>query len=186
MWPSQDLPDVEIGISYWKTLGLLVTNVVFWVMTAAALFGWLPFKAPDASVAAGYCGFMLFGVGTCMFTWQLLQPNRTVLVVNRYGVRDLRTSFNLIPWQSVGAIDTWQSRSSKYVVLRLTPAARDRFAAAGVLQAAMAFNKMFGLDGIPISATMLTVSAEELLSICNTYLAAARGSETESAVFPSA
>ncbi|MCP1842526.1 hypothetical protein ACVIHI_004557 [Bradyrhizobium sp. USDA 4524] len=187
MRPGDDLPDVEIGISYWKTLGLLVVSAALWLMTATALFQWLPFKAPaNVSAAAGYCGFMLFGVGTYMFAWQLLQPSRTVLVVNRYGVRDLRTSFNLIPWQSVGAIDTWQSRSSKYVVLKLTPAARDRFAAAGVLQAAMAFNKMFGLDGIPIRATMLTVSPEELLNICNTYLAAARGSETSSAAVPSA
>ncbi|PDT73710.1 hypothetical protein CO675_29355 [Bradyrhizobium sp. C9] len=188
MRPGQDLPDVEIGISYWKTLGLLVASAALWLMTSAALFGWLPFEAPaNASAAAGYCGFMLFGLCTCMFTSQLLSPNRTVLVISRYGIRDLRaTSFNLIAWQSVEAIDTWRSRSSTYLVLKLTPAAKDRFAAASLLQAAMAANKILGLDGIPIRASMLTVSPGELLDICKTYLAAARGSEIGPAGFPSA
>jgi len=43
---------------------------------------------------------------------------------------------------------------------------------------------MIGVDGIPIGVTALAVSAEELLEICGSYLAAARSLKTRP--FPSA
>lgn len=180
MRPGQDLPDVEIGISYWKTLGLLVVSAAAWLAIAAILFGWVPGKAPNTSFI-GYVSFMIFGVGTCAFTSQLLSPDSTVLVINRYGVRDLRTSLNVIPWQSVESIDIWRSADETCLVLKLTPAASERFATIAAARALMAVSKVCGLDGIPISANTLTVSPRKLLRICNTYLAAARGSETSPA-----
>ncbi|WP_050626748.1 STM3941 family protein [Bradyrhizobium viridifuturi] len=176
MRPGQDLPDVEIGISFWKALGLLVVCAVFWLGSAAILFGWIPGKAPNTSFI-GYVLFMITGVGACLCTSQLLSPNRTVIVINRYGVRDLRTSLNLIPWQSVESIDICRSTHETCVVLKLTPAASERFATMAAARGLLAISKVCGLDGIPISATTLTVSPGALLKICNTYLAAARGSE---------
>ncbi|MEN3349494.1 MAG: hypothetical protein V7632_3129 [Bradyrhizobium sp.] len=62
------------------------------------------------------------------------------------------------------------------MVLKLRPG---QSAATGVAGSLMdAANRMIGVDGIPIGVSALAVGAEELLEICNSYLAAARAMKT--------
>ncbi|MBR0869096.1 hypothetical protein JQ633_01910 [Bradyrhizobium tropiciagri] len=177
MQHNQYLPDIEIGISVWRTLALLAGSVAFALLGASVVFGWLSDGTPDTGfLVLSYLSIVLFGGGACMFAWQLSSPKRAVIFISRQGIRDARSSRTLTPWQSVEAVSIQRVRSQKFVVLKLLPGQTPSTGATGALMDAA--NKMIGVDGIPIGVTALAVSAEGLLDTCNTYLAAARAMKT--------
>lgn len=166
---------------------LLFGGVVLTLTCAAIVFGWFPGKTPETgTIVAGHLGLVFFGLGICVAIWQLLSPRAPVLFITRDGIRDTRSSWKFLPWQSVEAISTWQVRREKFLVVKVSPAAMGQSAATTAGRTLTALNKMVGLEGIPISTGTLAVDADELLATCNTYLAAARARKTRPAVSPSA
>ncbi|GKQ54716.1 STM3941 family protein [Bradyrhizobium sp. Ce-3] len=186
MRPGQYLPDVEIGNSFWRMLGLLFAGVALTLISTAIVFDRFSGKAPETgTVVAGYVGLVFFGLGACVAGWNLLSPKTPVLFITRDGIRDTRSSWKFLPWQSVEAISTWQVRREQFLVLKLSPAAMSQSATTTTGRTLIALNKMLGLEGIPISTGTLAVNADELLRTCNAYLAAARARKTRPVVFSS-
>ena len=168
MRPSQALPDLQIGSSYWQMLGIFGAS--FGVATACALMALnlLPGIELNASVVfAGRVGLVLFGLGTCKVALSLLQANKPVLFVSLQGIRDARTSKEIIPWNSIEAVSVSQLRFLNYVILKLRPNS-----APAEARAMAGLGKSYGVDGVTISPIGLTVKTAELFDICLKYRAA--------------
>jgi hypothetical protein len=69
----------------------------------------------------GYAGVVVFAVLTIRLIWLLPTERGPVLVVNPYGIRDLRIGDEFLPWDSIAAISAEESRGHKMIVLTPTP-----------------------------------------------------------------
>jgi hypothetical protein len=96
-----------------------------------------------------------------------------VVLVNNYGIRDLRIANEFILWDSVTDISACEHRGRKCVVLKVTPALEQRLFCDGTAKALA--NRAAGPDGIVIRPNGLETDFEALLAACRVHFAAARG-----------
>jgi hypothetical protein len=169
-----DLPDIiEIGYSWKRLLVLLAAAVILTAGCAAMAFHLFPDMRVDAFyTAVGYFGVLFFGFGILKMGWLLLTARGPVLFIDRNGIRDLRVSPNVIPWDAVEQIETGEVKKQAFVTLRVTPALEKQLVASGGKKLMAVANHALGVDGIVLNPSGLQVDAETLFEVCNAYRAA--------------
>jgi len=174
---SSQLPDdAEIGYCRSRLLPLIGLGAAMTLRSAAAAFGWPPFNGRDITHhVIGDVGVALFGLATAKCAWTLFAVKGPVVLVNNYGIRDLRIANEFIFWDSVTDISACEHRGRKCVVLKITPALEQRLFCDGTAKALLAANRAGGLDGIVIRPNGLETDLEALLAACRVHYAAASG-----------
>src|ERR1700760_104086 len=101
-----NLPDIiEIGYSWKRLLVLLAGGIVLTAGCAAMAFHLFPDMKVDAFyTAVGYFGVIFFGFAILKIGWLLVTARGPVLFIDRNGIRDLRVSQEIIPWDAVDQI----------------------------------------------------------------------------------
>jgi hypothetical protein len=172
---NPDRPDeVEIGYSSSRMLPLATLAATIMLLSASAAFDWLGDGGLGRYQAlAGYAGLVVFGAATCRLIWLLSAARGPVLLIGRYGIRDLRVANEFILWDSIAEVSTCEYRRRKFIVLKITPALEQLFTAKA-MQAMLHDNRAMGLDGIAISAGGLTADFGSLFDACTAYHMAAK------------
>ena len=168
------LPDViEIGYS-WKRLAILLAGgIALTAGSAAMAFHLFPDMQVDAFyTAVGYFGVVFFGFAMLKIGWLLLTARGPVLVIDRNGIRDLRVSQTVIPWDAVEQIGIGEVKRQQFVTLKVEPALEKQLVASAGKRLMRLANHAVGVDGIVINPSGLQVDAETLLEVCNAYRAA--------------
>ncbi len=169
-----NLPDnIEIGYSRKRLLVLLVGGIALTAGSAAMAFHLFP----DMQVGAfytvvGYFGVLFFGFAILKIGWLFLTARGPVLFIDRNGIRDLRISPNVIPWDAVEQIGIGEVRKQAFVTLKVTPALEKQLVASTGKKLMRAANHALGVDGIVINPSGLQVDPTTLLEVCNAYRAA--------------
>jgi len=173
---NPDTPDeVEIGCSSSRTLLLGALASTMTLLSASIAFDWFGDGGLDRYHAlAGYVGLIVFGAATCRLIWLLLPARGPVLLIGRYGIRDLRVANEFILWDSIVEVSTCEYRRRKFIVLKITPALEQQLFVSKARQAMLHANRAMGLDGIAISAGGLTADFGSLFDACTAYHMAAK------------
>jgi hypothetical protein len=169
-----NLPDIiEIGYSRRRLLVLLAGGIVLTAGCAAMAFHLFPDMHVDAFyTVVGYFGVLFFGFGILKMGWLLVSARGPVLFIDRNGIRDLRVSPNVIPWDAVEQIEIGEIKKQGFVTLKVTPALEKQLVASAGKKLMKAANHALGVDGIVINPSGLQVDAQSLLEVCNAYRAA--------------
>jgi len=112
---NPDTPDeVEIGYSSPRMLPLVALAATMTLLSASVAFDWFGDGGLDRYHAlAGYVGLIVFGAATCRLIWLLLAARGPVLLIGRYGIRDLRVANEFILWDSIADVSTGECRRRK-------------------------------------------------------------------------
>ena len=166
-----NLPDIiEIGYSWKRLLVLLAGGVALTACSAAIAFHWFPDMKVDAFyTVVGYFGVAFFGFAILKIGWLLLTARGPVLFIDRNGIRDLRISPNVIPWDAVEQIGIGEVKKQAFVTLKVTPGLEKQLVASAGRKLTKAANHALGVDGIVINPSGLQVDPETLLEVCNAY-----------------
>lgn len=167
---SPDLSDdLEVARSFapraWIGAGFILTFV-----SSSLAFGWWG-EVGNLEMVTGYGGMILFGVATCRLIWML--PERgPVVIVSRYGIRDLRIGNDFLLWDAIEEVSTGEHRGHKVVMLKLTPALQRQ--RCGIKSGRkMPFRRgEASADHIVVSPEGLTTSFDTLLQACQAFHAA--------------
>jgi len=169
-----NLPDIiEIGYSKRRLAVLLAGGVILTAGSAAMAFHLIPDTQVDAFyTAVGYFGVVFFGFAILKMGWLLVTARGPVLFIDRNGIRDLRVSPNVIPWDAVEQIGIGEIKKQPFVTLKVTPALEEQLVASAGKKLMKAANHALGVDGIVINPSGLQVDPPTLLEVCNAYRAA--------------
>ncbi len=169
-----NLPDIiEIGYSRKRLLVLLAGGIALTAGSAAMAFHLFPDMQVDAFyTAVGYFGTVFFGFAILKIGWLLLTARGPVLFIDRNGIRDLRVSSEIIPWDAIDQILIGAVRKQSFVTLKVTPAMEKQLVADTGKKLMRAANHAVGVDGIVINPSGLQVDPETLLEVCTAYRAA--------------
>jgi hypothetical protein len=173
---NPDTPDeVEIGYSSSRMLLLVALASMMTLLSASIAFDWFGNGGLSRYDAlAGRAGLVVFGAATCRLIWLLSAARGPVLLIGRYGIRDLRVANEFMLWDSMAEVSTCEYRRRKYIVLKITPALEQQLFISKAMQAMLHANRAMGLDGIAVSAGGLTADFEKLFDACAAYHMAAR------------
>ena len=171
-----NLPDIiEIGYSWKRLLVLLAGGIALTAGCAAMAFHLFPDMRVDAFyTAVGYFGVIFFGFVILKVGWLLLTARGPVLFIDRNGIRDLRVSQTMIPWNAVEQIGIGEVKKQAFVTLKVTPVLEQQLVASAGRKLMKAANHALGVDGIVINPSGLQVDPETLFEVCNAYRAAAK------------
>jgi hypothetical protein len=169
-----DLPDIiEIGYSWKRLLVLLVGGIVLTAGSAAMAFHLFPDTQGGVFyTAVGYFGVLFFGFAILKIGWLLVTARGPVLFIDRNGIRDLRVSQTVIPWDAIEQIGTDTVQKQAFVTLKVTPALEKQLVASAGSKLMRAANHAIGVDGIVLNPSGLQVDAQSLFEVCNAYRAA--------------
>ena len=100
---NSNLPDdAEIGYCRSRLLPLIGLGAAMTLLGAAVGFGWPPFHEGDITHRViGDMGVALFALATAKCAWTPFGAKGLVVLVNNYGIRDLRIANEFILWDSV-------------------------------------------------------------------------------------
>jgi hypothetical protein len=168
------LPDIiEIGYSRKRLLVLFAGGIVLTAGCAAMAFHLFPDMQVDAFyTAVGYFGVVFFGFAILKIGWLFLTARGPVLFIDRNGIRDLRVSPDVIPWDAIDQILIGAVRKQSFVTLKVTPAMEKQLVASTGKKLMAAANHALGVDGVVINPSGLQVDPETLFEVCNAYRAA--------------
>jgi hypothetical protein len=171
---NPEMPDdVEFGYSSSRMLPLVALAAMMTLLSASSAFDWFGDKSISRYHALGYVGLGFFGIAICRLIWLLFVAQEPVLLIGRYGIRDLRVADDFILWDSVADVSTCEYRRRKYVALKITAALERQLITTKSRQAMLNANRAMGVDGIAISADGLTADFDTLIGACTTHHAAA-------------
>jgi hypothetical protein len=158
-----DAPDIEIGHRPTHLVPLIALGFAMTLLSASLAFEM--WGELGGSTTAGSAGVILFGLATCRLIWMLPAERGAVVVVTRYGIRDLRIGNEFLLWDSIQTVSARESRGYAAVVLTLIPALRQQRTCLGARRGARNDEVVIGLDG-------LATDAETLLRVCRAFHAA--------------
>jgi hypothetical protein len=166
---NPDTPDeVEIGYSSSRMLPLVALAATMTLLCAIVAFDWFGNGGIGRYHAlAGYAGLFGFGAATSGLIWLLSAAKAPVLLIGRYGIRDLRVANEFILWDSIAEVSACEYRRRKFIVLKVTPALEQQLFTAKAMQAMLHANRAMGLDGIAIGG--LTADFGRLFDACTAY-----------------
>jgi hypothetical protein len=130
------------------------------------------FNNPTLVHAIGVTAVVFFGLCGVVGVRKLFD-SKPGLVLSSAGMLDRSSaaSERLIPWRDIERFDTYELHKQKFLVVKLV--APEKYVASGgaLMQALNRANmKMVG-SPIAISSNTLKISFDELVTLCNTYLA---------------
>ena len=155
-----DQPDLEIGHRTTHLVPSIAVGFAMTLLSASLAFGW--WGEFDGATAAGCASVILFGIATCRLIWMLPAERGPVVVVTRYGIRDLRIGNEFLLWDSIEDVSAREGRGCGAVVLRPTPALRQQ-------RVCLVGRRTMGhgaTDDVLISLDGLATDLETLLRIC--------------------
>ncbi|OAF13388.1 hypothetical protein AYJ54_44480 [Bradyrhizobium centrolobii] len=154
--------DLEIGqcASY---LPLLVAAGFAMTLLSASLAFDLWDGLGDYDTTIGYAGVALFGLATFRLIWMLPTERGPVVIVTRYGIRDLRIGNEFLLWDSIADVSAEDGRGHKVVVLTLTPALQRQFSCIRTKRAA---SRGTQADRLVIDPEGLATDFDTLLRAC--------------------
>ena len=170
-----DEPDLEIGHRATRLAALIALGFASTLLSASLAFGmWGEFEGATPS---GCAGVIIFGAVTCRLIWMLPAERGPVVVVTRYGVRDLRIDNEFLLWDSIEKVSARQGRGHSAIVLTPTPALKQQRICAcarrGMRRKATADDVVISLDG-------LATDVDTLLRMCKAFHAASeRGTASQ-------
>jgi hypothetical protein len=159
--------DLEIGYSASRLGPLIAVGFVMTLVSASLAFGWWS-GIGEHQATAGVAGVVLFGLATCCLIWMLPTERGPVVIVSRYGLRDLRIGNEFLLWDSIADVSDLECRGRRVIVLTLTPALQRQLSCvrAGCAAPSPA------ADHIVISPRGLATDFDTLLQACRTFHAA--------------
>ena len=112
----------DLEISPCRTLLRLLVAAGFamTLLSATLAFHWWD-GLGDYNTMVGYAGVVVFALVTMRLIWMLPTERGPVLIVNRYGIRDLRLGNEFLPWDSIARISAEECRGREMIVLTPTP-----------------------------------------------------------------
>jgi hypothetical protein len=149
--------------------GLLTTlsaGIAFHVLPDGHASGFREFVA--------YVGIVFFGLCTGVAVWRLLTVRGAVVTIKPEGIRDTRVAAELIPWNAITGISTWQYRGQRVMVLAVDPAVESRLTLTRIARWSRDPNRALGIDGVCVTATGLNIRYDSLLQTCLTQMQRAR------------
>lgn len=89
------------------------------LFSASLAFDWWgDFAGYDTTI--GYLGVVLFGPLTAWLVWMLPAERGPVVILNHYGIRDLRIGNEFLLWDSIADVSAEDCRGHKVIVLTPT------------------------------------------------------------------
>jgi hypothetical protein len=153
--------DLEIGYSASRLGPLIAVGFVMTLVSASLAFG-LWSGIGEYQATAGVAGVVLFGLATCCLIWMLPTERGPVVIVSRYGIRDLRIGNEFLLWDSIAEVSDLECRGRRVVVLTLTPA----------LQRQLSGIRTRCADHVLVSPRGLAADFDTLLQACRRFHAA--------------
>jgi hypothetical protein len=167
--------DIEIGYSSLRLLRLVGLGVIMTLLSAGIAFNWFGSGRIDGFyVMIGYVGTGFFGLATLKAIWTLMTAKGPVVFISRDGICDLRIVNELMPWDQIQDISSYEYRRQKFVVLKISAALENQIFGAKAGKVRLLANRMLGVDGIAITASGLTVDGDALLKTCQACYSAAK------------
>lgn len=163
--------DLEIGRCASWLRSLIATGFLTTLLSAGLAFGWWPGFGDNGPVI-GCAGVMLIGLATCWLIWRLPTEKGSVVVLTRYGVRDLRRDNEFLPWESIADVSAGRCGGHEVVVLKLCPALQRQRRCVNPGQDMRPAVRQADSDHIVVSPQGLSVSFETLLQTCRDFHAA--------------
>jgi hypothetical protein len=154
--------DLEIGQCA-SHLGVLVAaGFAMTLFSAGLALDWWD-GIGDYDTVLGYAGVMVFALVTCRLIWMLPAERGPVVIVTRYGIRDLRIGNEFLLWDSIVDVSTEECRGHKAVVLALTPALQQQLSC---IRANRAVSRDAHADRVVIRPEGLATDFDTLLRAC--------------------
>src|SRR3569833_2202520 len=112
--------DLEISPCRTSLRLLVAAGFAMTLLSATLAFDWWD-GLGDYNTMVGYAGVVVFALVTIRLIWMLPAERGPVVIVNRYGIRDLRLGNEFLPWDSIAGISAEECRGHKMIVLTPTP-----------------------------------------------------------------
>jgi hypothetical protein len=154
--------DLEIGRSASYLRPLIGAGFVLTLLNASAAVGW--WGAGDFEMA-GFVGVVLFGLVTFRLIWMLPADRGPVVIVGRYGIRDLRVGNEFLLWDSIVDVSAGKLHRRDAVMLKLSPALQKQRGSIKARPGSLAA----GSDHVVVSAEGLAINFDTLLQACRTF-----------------
>jgi hypothetical protein len=169
-----NLPDIiEIGYSRTTLLLLFLAILASSAASAAAALHWLPVEISKTFLPTlAYIWMIASTLGFLRLGWLLLASNGPVLLIDRNGIRDVRVSKDMIPWDAVEKVSIRTSGERQAVTLKVTPEFEERLVTTPTWKVVAIANRALGIEGIVVNPIWLQVDAQTLFEVCNAYRAA--------------
>lgn len=152
--------DLEVSHSASRLGALIALGFVMTLLSASLAFGWWD-GIGEHQATVGVVGVMLFGLATCYLIWMLPTERGPIVIVSRYGIRDLRIGNEFLLWDSIVDVSDRQDRGNRVVVLTLTPALQRQLSCTR--------SKCAASDQVVISPHGLATDVDSLLQACRTF-----------------
>jgi hypothetical protein len=122
------------------------------------------FSKPLTAALSGWAGVGLFGAMVLLAPGRLADLRRgPVLTISPEGIQDRRFSDQTVPWEEIIEVTEWSYRSTRSIRLILEPSLLATIELKPLARSSQGFNKLFGIEGMLISAMALRISHQELL-----------------------
>ncbi len=156
---------IEIGASWRRCLCGLVLATALTLLFAVLLLEYDRGQNHFASIGFAFL-MVVYALSAMTSVWYLVWAPAAIITVSPAGVRDVRISRDIIPWQSIERITTAPSHKwQRSVVLVLDK----EFASTADLRltakVGRALNCLLGIEGTVISHHLLDVSADDLFKL---------------------
>lgn len=159
--------DLEIGHSASQLGPLIAVGFVMTLLSASLASGWWEGIGEHQAIA-GVAGVVLFGLATACLIWKLPTERGPVVIVSRYGIRDLRIGNEFLLWDSIAEVSDLECRGRRAVVLKLTPALQRQLSCINTRRTAPSSVA----DHVVISPQGLATDDDLLLQTCRAFHAA--------------
>ena len=148
---------LEIRVSKWRTLGLLVITCV---MVAGSYF---LTTVPDFEhKIVAWIGVCFFSLGLIVLPRQLLTVG-PVVIINEHGFEDRRTRLGVIPWPDIKGMSVCEINKQRILCVDVHDLEKYEARLATVGKHTVKLNKALGFSEISIGFSGLTHSADQAL-----------------------
>lgn len=117
----------------------------------------------------GYASMAFFGAITALTVWRLVTQRGTVITLSPEGFRDIRVSADIVPWQAVASLKTWQSSGQNIMVIELHPGEEAKLKLTAIARMSRGANTKLGADGLSVAAQGTKIGHEALMEATIAY-----------------
>jgi hypothetical protein len=159
-----DITDLEpLAVEgYRPELVFLTAIAVAVVAGGVGLAMALPLFDPVALVS--WAVILFFGACAIGGVRSLLISRKVVLTMTPEGLRDLRISDQVIPWNEIQAISTWSFRGQPTMILKIRAEFIAKLALRPLMRTTRYTHRMLGFDGLPVPASGLKISHNVMMA----------------------
>lgn len=142
-----------VAVGYWMTLATVDT----------------PRYSAAMVRALGYLSITVFGFFLLIALWRLLTQRGPVITLSPVGLRDVRVSNDVIPWQAINSLKTWQMSGQQVMVVGLIDGEEAKLKLTTIARMSRGANARLGADGLAMTAQGTKISHAELMDAAIAY-----------------